>query len=252
MKQGVGTCLVGITVVALAAALVSCQAKPPKTPPEERAQKGEQAFLAYCAMCHGDHGEGDGPLAADMLRTGSVRPANLTNQERLNQVGREGIQKVITTGGGHTGRSNLMPAWGEKLDPAVVDQITDYVMTLPSLKPGTPTATIRKYLTAPAGVPEEGRKLFVYYCSGCHGPYAKGDGPSAEQLRVQHNIRPRDLTDGAYFKDKSDQDIYVTVSLGGGHAGKSVFMPAWTYTLQPAQIKNLVAYIRVLSNTPSR
>ena len=28
-----------------------------------------------------------------------------------------------------------------------------------------------------------------------------------------------------------------------------VFMPAWTYTLKPEQIKDLVAYIRALSRT---
>lgn len=252
MRQGVGTFLVGIAVIALAAVLISCQAKTQKTAPESRGQQGEQAFLAYCAMCHGDHGEGDGPLAAEIEKNGGVRPANLTNQQRLNQLGREGVQKIITVGGAHVGRSNLMPAWGEKLDPAVVDQVADYVMTLPSLKPGTPSATIHKYLAAPPGVPEEGRKLFVYYCSACHGPYGKGDGPSAEQLRLQHNIRPRDLTQTEYFKNKTDQELFVTVSLGGGHAGKSVFMPAWTYTLQPAQIKSLVSYIRVLSNTKSQ
>jgi cbb3-type cytochrome c oxidase subunit III len=249
MKQGVGTFLVGTAVLALAASLVSCQARPPRTPPEERGQQAEQAFLAYCAMCHGDHGEGDGPLAEEMVKAGNVRPATLTNQERLNQVGREGIHKVISTGGAHTGRSNLMPAWGEKLDPALVDKIADHVMTLPSLKPGAPSATVKKFLTAPPGAPDEGRKLYVYYCSGCHGPEGKGDGPSAEQLRVQHNVRPRDLTDSAYLQAKTDQELYVTVALGGGHAGKSIYMPAWTYTLQPAQIKSVVAYLRVLSGT---
>ncbi len=252
MRLGVRTILVAVTAVALALWLVACQSRPQKGATDARGQQGEQAFLAYCAMCHGDHGEGDGPLAAEIEKNGGVRPANLTRQDRLNQIGREGVVKIVTVGGAHTGRSNLMRAWGEKLDPAVVDQVADYVMTLPSLKPGVPSATIHKYLSAPPGVPEEGRKLFVYYCSACHGPAAKGDGPSAEQLRVQHNIRPRDLTDTKYFEGKTDQELYVTVSLGGGHAGKSVFMPAWTYTLQPGQIKSLVAYVRALSNTKSQ
>ncbi len=252
MKQGLGTFLIGVSVIALAGALVSCQTKAPETQPGAASEKGEQAFLAYCAMCHGDHGEGDGPMAADLQKTGNVTPANLTNTERIQQLGREGVKKVIVNGGGHTGRSNLMPAWGEKLDPAVVDQITDYVVSLPGRKPGTPSATIQKYLQAPPGVPEDGRRLFVYYCSGCHGPLGKGDGPSAAQLRAQHNITPRNLTDGSYLKDKTDEDLYVVVSLGGGHAGKSNFMPAWTYTLQPAQIKSIVAYVREISHTASR
>jgi cytochrome c553 len=31
-------------------------------------ERGGKAFLAYCAMCHGDHGAGDGPLAAELAR----------------------------------------------------------------------------------------------------------------------------------------------------------------------------------------
>jgi cbb3-type cytochrome c oxidase subunit III len=212
-------------------------------------QHGEQAFLAYCAMCHGERGAGDGPLAPDLLKQGATAPARLNDRSRLDQVGRTMVRAVITQGGAHTGRSNLMPPWGEKLEAALIDSIADYVMTLPDLSPGTPSATIAKYLAAPPGVPAEGRRLFVYYCSGCHGPYGKGDGFTAEALRIKHNIRPRDLTDHAYFAPKTDQELYVTVALGGGHMGKSVFMPAWTFTLSPEQIKNLVAYIRVLSET---
>jgi mono/diheme cytochrome c family protein len=212
-------------------------------------QHGEQAFLAYCAMCHGDRGAGDGPLAPDLQKQGAAVPARLNDRSRLEQVGRAMVRSVIVRGGGHTGRSNLMPPWGEKLEAALIDSVTDYVMTLPDLSPGTPSATIAKYLAAPPGVPEEGRRLFVYYCSGCHGPYGKGDGFTAEALRIKHNIRPRNLTDQAYFAPKTDQELYVTVALGGGHVGKSIFMPAWTFTLSPEQIKNLVAYIRVLSGT---
>lgn len=212
-------------------------------------ERGQQAFLAYCAMCHGERGAGDGPLASGLQKQNVTVPAHLNDRARLDVVGRRGVRAVIEKGGAHTGRSNLMPAWGEKLDPALIDSIADYVMSLPDLAPGTPSATIAKYLAAPAGVSEEGRRRFVYYCSGCHGPYGKGDGFNAEMLRLKHNIRPRDLTDSLYLAPKSDQELYETVALGGGHMGKSVFMPAWTYTLSPAQIKDLVAYIRVLSRT---
>lgn len=212
-------------------------------------ERGQQAFLAYCAMCHGERGAGDGPLASGLQKQNVTVPAHLNDRARLDVIGRRGVYAVIEKGGAHTGRSNLMPAWGEKLDPALIDNIADYVMTLPDLAPGTPSATIAKYLEAPPGVSQDGRRVFVYYCTGCHGPYGKGDGFNAEALRLKHNIRPRDLTDSAYMAPKSDQELYETVALGGGHMGKSVFMPAWTYTLSPTQIKNLVAYIRVLSGT---
>ncbi len=213
--------------------------------------RGAQGFLAYCAMCHGDAGAGDGPLAV-ALKAQGVTVARLDDAARLKFLGEAGVRKVVVTGGGHTGRSNLMPAWGERLNRQLVDDVVAYVLALPDLKPGVPSGTIQKYLEAPVGIPAEGRKLFVYYCSGCHGPEGRGDGLNADSLRVRANIRPRDLTDNAYFAPKTDQDIYDVIALGGGHMGKSVYMPAWTFTLQPAQIKDLVAYVRVLSRTPPR
>jgi mono/diheme cytochrome c family protein len=213
--------------------------------------EGVQGYLAYCAMCHGETGAGDGPLA-EKLREQRVVVARLDDAGRLQELGRDGVRRVVVTGGGHTGRSNIMPAWGEKLDRKLVEDIVTFVLDLPAQKVGVPAATVQKYLEAPAGAPEAGRKLFVFYCSGCHGLQGRGDGPNGDSLRVHHNIRPRDLTGASYIGAKTDEDLYNVIALGGGHMGKSVFMPAWTFTLQPADIKNLVAYIRVLSHTPSR
>ncbi len=261
MRHGVRIIAAGLMAAGLALFALSCGTKQTTTQSASSAgtaaapasvlvnQRGEQAFLANCAMCHGERGAGDGPLASDLRKQNVTVPARLNDRARLDVIGRGGVVTVITKGGAHTGRSNLMPAWGEKLEPALIDSIAEYVMALPYLAPGTPSATIAKYLAAPPGVSEEGRRLFVYYCSACHGPYGKGDGFNAETLRMKHNIRPRNLTDSVYFASKNDQRIYETVALGGGHMGKSVFMPAWTYTLTPAQIKDLVAYIRVLSGT---
>ena len=260
MRHGVRIIAAGLLAAGLAVFAISCSTRQTTTrgtPAADSAaaatvlvnQRGEQAFLAYCAMCHGEAGAGDGPLAADLKQQNVTVPAHLNDRARLDEIGRGGVITVIDKGGAHTGRSNLMPAWGEKLEPALIDSIADYVMVLPELKPGIPSATIAKYLAAPPGVSEDGRRVFVYYCSGCHGSQGKGDGFSAEALRMKHNIRPRNLTDSVYFAPKSDQQLYETVALGGGHMGKSVFMPAWTYTLKPGQIKDLVAYIRVLSRT---
>lgn len=259
MKRGVRILAAGLMAAGLAAFVLACGQRPSSTPGADTSvaaaavvvnEHGQQAFLAYCAMCHGERGAGDGPLASDLRQQHVPVPAHLNDRTRLEQIGRAGVRAVIDKGGAHTGRSNLMPAWGEKLEPALIDSIADYVMTLPELSPGTPSATLAKYLAAPPGTPEEGRRLFVYYCSGCHGPYGKGDGFTAEALRLKHNIRPRDLTDSTYFAPKSDRQLYATVALGGGHVGKSVFMPAWTYTLSPAQIKNVIAYVRAVSRTP--
>ena len=218
----------------------------------ERLENGQRGYLEYCAMCHGNEGQGDGDLAATIQKEAGVTIPRLNDEARLAGLGRTGVKKVVVNGGAHTGRSNLMPSWGDRLEGTLVDDITDYVLQLPSQKPGVPAATIEKYLMAPPGSPAEGRSLYVHHCAACHGPEGRGDGTFAQVLRQKHNIRPRNLTDSTYLATKSDQDLYVTISLGGGHMGKSPYMPAWTVYLVPAQIKDLVSYIRVISGTPPR
>jgi mono/diheme cytochrome c family protein len=222
-------------------------------PTNEKLARGERAYLAYCAMCHGDNGAGDGPLAASLTREAAAVPLRLDDAARLQALGPAGLRHVISAGGAHTQRSNMMPAWGERLGAKLIDDIATFIETLPSRRTqGIPAPTLQKYMNAPKGSSEEGRRLFVYYCTACHGPFGKGDGMNADTLRVRHNIRPRNLTDKAYLSTRADQDLYAMIALGGGHMGKSSMMPAWTYSLQPGQIKSLIAYIRTISGTASR
>jgi mono/diheme cytochrome c family protein len=204
-------------------------------------------------MCHGTFGEGDGPIAAQLEKQSGVRPAGLNDPVRLAALGHKGLVEVITRGGGRTHRSNLMPPWSDKLRPEVIDQIADYVMALPVLKPGIPRATVEEYLSAPAGTPDAGRKIFVYYCTACHGPGGHGDGFLSDSLWVKQGVRPRNLTDSTYFAPKSDREIFETIMLGGRFTGHSGAMPGWGgIHLKPAEVKDLIAYVRSLSHTPSR
>lgn len=267
MRSVIRVLCAGALALGVAAFAASCQPKPaeqsaaapdsaykPSAPPAPVIVNvaGKQAYLAYCAMCHGDRGAGDGPLATELAKLGGSAPINIADASHLNALGKAGLMRVIERGGAHTGRSNLMPAWGEKLEPATVDSLAEFLFQLSAMNPGVPAATIEKYLAAPPGSSADGRRWFVYYCSGCHGPEGKGDGPNADRLRRAQNVRPRDLTDTKFLAERTDQDLYTTIALGGGHAGKSTMMPAWTYSLSAAQIKDLVSYVRSISNTPSK
>jgi len=212
-------------------------------------RRGRETFLASCAMCHGEFGEGDGPLAADLRRQSGIAPARLNDRTLAERLGRHGLVEVITRGGAHTGRSNLMPPWGERLSGSVIGDVADYVLVLPELAPGIPAATIEHYQDAPAGAPERGQKLFAFYCTACHGVAGHGDGMYADTIYSRVHVRPRNLTDNSYFANRSDRDLYATISLGGGHVGKSTYMPMWGVTLNPAQIKDVLSYVRVLSGT---
>lgn len=244
--------LIAIAVVAgLFASFATIRRAVARTTPE-RIDSGRKIFLASCSMCHGTEGNGDGPLSSELMKEAGIPPAKLNDAARLSALGRAGVRKTIVEGGGHRNRSNLMPAWGDKLSPQAADDVTDFVMALPGLNPAVPAATLDKYLKAPKGSPEEGKRLYVYYCSGCHGLSGHGDGVYAKTLRTRDKVWPRNLTETGYLARKTDQDLYVVVSLGGGHVGKSAMMPAWTATLTPEQIKHLISYVRAISKTQSR
>jgi mono/diheme cytochrome c family protein len=92
----------------------------------------------------------------------------------------------------------------------------------------------------------EGKKLYLTYCSGCHGETGKGDGPAAVSLPV----KPANHTDGTAMNKIPDKVLGEIISKGGQAVGKSPFMPAWGSQLNDKRIRDLIAYVRSLA-TPS-
>lgn len=240
----------------LAAAAIACpmisaaeETKETLVPPAHL-ERAQQAYLAYCAMCHGPRGAGNGEVAT-ALRRSNVKVPRLDDARRIAALGRAGVLRIVREGGAHVQRSNIMPEWGDLLGPGLAEGIADYVMTLPGEGGAETRRQIQAYLKAPPGVPERGREIYVYRCSACHGPAGKGDGPSGRMLARKHGIRPADLTDPKRIGRKSDRDLYELVALGGAHVGRSVYMPP-NDDLTPGQIKSVIAYLRKISRTTSK
>lgn len=81
-----------------------------------------------------------------------------------------------------------------------------------------------------------GKRLFGIYCSPCHGPEAKGDGPVAKKF-----VPPPDLT-LPMFRERTDGFIYGTIRNGGA------LMPPQGEVLAPAERWDIVNYIRHLQD----
>ena len=77
-------------------------------------------------------------------------------------------------------------------------------------------------------------KIFVKYCSGCHGPLGRGDG-----YRMLGSA-PADFASLA-SKQKSDARLLKTI-----HEGKPN-MPAWKFRLSAKDSRDVLAYTRTLS-----
>ncbi len=92
----------------------------------------------------------------------------------------------------------------------------------------------------------EGRKLYVAYCSACHGDTGKGDGVAAMSLPT----KPADHTKGSVMNKLSDRFLVDIISKGGIAVGKSSFMPGWGNSLNDKQVRDLLAYIRGIAVPP--
>ena len=87
-----------------------------------------------------------------------------------------------------------------------------------------------------------GRDVFVHYCATCHGDAGTGDGFNAYNL----DPHPRDLSDPAFQKKKTDADLIDTIRRGGAGVGLSSLMPPWGRTLSERQVAEVVLYLRSL------
>ena len=78
-------------------------------------QRGAQVFTDNCAVCHGPAGKGQRQFGAP----------NLTDAIWLYGGNREDVVAQITAP-----KMGVMPAWGERLDPATVKMLAAYVHSL--------------------------------------------------------------------------------------------------------------------------
>jgi cytochrome c6 len=93
----------------------------------------------------------------------------------------------------------------------------------------------------------EGQKVYMTYCSSCHGDKGRGDGAAGKALPV----KPADHTDGKLMSSFSDEFLLNIISKGGAAVGKSSFMPAWGGVLKENQLQDLLAYLRSIASPPT-
>ncbi len=82
--------------------------------------RGRDLFLGRCAVCHGQEGRGDGPLAPTIA---NPPVGNLTDDDWKHGGRPDQIAAVIAKGVAGT----RMEAWGRTLDPADLRAVVAYV-----------------------------------------------------------------------------------------------------------------------------
>ncbi len=84
-----------------------------------------------------------------------------------------------------------------------------------------------------------GALVYKEYCSQCHGPSGKGDGPAASGL----NPKPAVHANMA-LSDFPDDYLFNLIYYGGKSVGKSSLMPDFGLTLPPQDLANVIAYLK--------
>ncbi len=94
-----------------------------------------------------------------------------------------------------------------------------------------------------------GRHLASQYCERCHNPES-----TVERVSNYDNleVKPHPFTEGDTYNKISDADLTAVISHGGPALNKSALMPAWGNNLGKAEIQAVIAYIRAVSDPPSR
>ncbi len=83
-------------------------------------------FAMFCAMCHGESGHGDGPVAAAL----KTKPRDLADCKRMGKITDEVLFNVIKEGGQSQGLSSEMAAWANGFEDGEIRDLVAYIRTL--------------------------------------------------------------------------------------------------------------------------
>ena len=94
------------------------------------------------------------------------------------------------------------------------------------------------------GDPENGQKLHYEHCVSCHGLTGQAD------VVVMHmDETPRDQSDPEFMKTVPDAYLYLAICRGGEGVGCSFVMSPWGDFFTDQEIKDMIAWIRIFSDT---
>ena len=91
---------------------------------------------------------------------------------------------------------------------------------------------------------EPAQANYRLYCVQCHGTLGNGEG--INQTAGGLAVSPRSHSDAKTMSKLSDEELRLAISEGGDAVQKSELMPPWGKTLTPAEIDDLVRYLRAL------
>ncbi len=86
----------------------------------------------------------------------------------------------------------------------------------------------------------DGKRLFLHFCSPCHGENADGSG---RYFPTQIDPQPPDLTNPDYVLKTREEEVFGVIKRGSQEIGKSNYSPPYGKVLQDEEIRNIIDYL---------
>ena len=179
--------------------------------------RGTRVYARYCAMCHGEHGEG---YAADNANA-------LANQDFLVSVSDAFLRASIARGRPETAMAAHASLYGGPLDDADIDSLLLLIRNWqrePAAQIGTEPVL---------GDPVAGRETYNQFCAACHGEHGQG-------------VTALSLNNPEFLAIASDAQIRMAIA----HGRRGTPMAAYGEQLGADAIDDLVALIRSWQRQP--
>ena len=174
---------------------------------------GGVIYQKNCATCHGLRGLGDGPAAAAL----NPRPPAIGSAQEMRDRSPALLYRIMSVGVAGT----PMTAFAGQLTPNQRWSVVSYLMSL-----RTNGAQVA-----------EGEGIFAQRCTQCHGVLGNGDASLTRTL----SRLPPEIGSFGWQAERTDAQLASVVR--DGMAGSP--MPSGS-DLTPAQVLNVVAYLRTL------
>ena len=211
-------------------------------------RRGKLDYEQYCALCHGEQGDGNGPYSQDTIpvprefRQGTFKWRSTPSGSLPTDAD---LEKVLVNGLFGTSMSSFAASLNHDRRLDVIAYIKTFSPRFATEKPAAPIIIPAE----PVYTAESAARGAIVYrkmnCAQCHGDEAQGDGESATGLTDDWNnpIVPYDLTEGHIKSGSYGADIYQVFIAGLNGTP----MPSFADSISPAEAWDLVHFIQSLS-----
>lgn len=189
-------------------------------------ERGKTLYETHCAVCHGVDGRADTPVG----RLLKPRPRNFGDPVEMARLTVDRTYQAIKEGRPGT----AMAAWEQVLTETQIGDVLDYIHSLASPRGRVASA---EQLSL-----EVGRRLYERECAVCHGVDGRADTEAAKVLHPS----PSRFSDPTEMARLDDGRMYSAIKLGR----PGTAMGGWGELLSPAEIIDMMRYIRTLVQPP--